>query len=348
MAATVGQGSASRRSNDLLAAADERVARGLVGEAGELADVGAGDEADLLARDEDEAAGRLALEAFQQRLELGEHATPERTLAEVPGLSSVSQAMPSASARVVQEPGVGSFMGDAPGEGSLQAAETLRSAARGVHLEVAHQRAVVREAHVRHAEVGDLDALAHQHEVELDARHARRKGGQARGVGAAQPRGAHEQVDLVRAPEGVEVPGDDHRLLGLQDQVMQRAQLILPVAELQRQVHQEHAHLGELELDDEPLDAGVEVVEALPVHGGGGQEGVALLAHDRHELVERVRAVLGLVGRVVAELAGDVVGLVEHAGADRAGVDLDQADDVGLSARMNSVMPLSTLRLLRR
>src|SRR5256885_8460976 len=55
-------------------------------------------------------------------------------------------------------------------------------------------------------------SFAHQDEVELDARHARRKGGQARGIGAAQARGAHEQVDLVRAPEGIEVTGHDHGL----------------------------------------------------------------------------------------------------------------------------------------
>ncbi len=43
------------------------------------------------------------------------------------------------------------------------------------HVEVAHQRAVIREAHVGHAEIGHLDALAHQDEVELDARHAGRE-----------------------------------------------------------------------------------------------------------------------------------------------------------------------------
>ncbi len=153
----------------------------------------------------------------------------------------------------------------------------------------------------------------------------------------------------MRAPERVEVARDDDRLLRLDDQVVERAQLILAVAELQRQVHQEHADVLELELDDEPLDAGIEVVEALAVHVGRGQEGVALLAYDGHELIDRAGAVLALEGRVVAELAGDLLRLVHHAGADRAGVDLDQADDVGSArARMNSVMPARTLRLLRR
>src|SRR5580692_462295 len=255
----------------------------------------------------------------------------ESTLAEVPGLSKLSHAMRSASSVSVQAgaaAAAGSFMGVYQAEGKSGGRGTS-AAGTAQDLEVAHQRAMVGEAYVRDAEPLDLDALAHEHEVELDARDARREGGQACGIGAAQSGGAHEEVDLVRAPEGVEVPGHDHRLRRLLDEVVERAQLVLAVAVLDRQVHQEHAHLRELKLDDEALDAGIEVVEALAVHGGRRQEGVALLAHDGHELVERVGPVLGLVGGIVAELAGDVVGLVQHAGADRAGINLDEADDVG-------------------
>ena len=77
---------------------------------------------------------------------------------------------------------------------------------------------------------------------------------------------------------------------------MQRAQLVLAMAELQGQMHQEHAHIFKLKLDDEPLDAGVKIMEALAAHVRRGQEGIRLFAHDRHELVERAEAVLALVG----------------------------------------------------
>src|SRR5579862_4294111 len=90
---------------------------------------------------------------------------PESTLAEVAGLSSVSQATPSASFSRAQL--------RAP---SLLMRQTLGGRGRGFfrggvaagrHHEIAHQRAMIREAHVRHAEAGDLDPLAHQDEVEL-------------------------------------------------------------------------------------------------------------------------------------------------------------------------------------
>src|SRR6185437_13471517 len=132
----------------------------------------------------------------------------------------------------------------------------------------------------------------------------------------------------MRAPERVEVAGHDDGLLRLDDQIVERAQLVLAVAELQRQVHQEHADVLELELDDEPLDPGIEVVEALPVHVRRGEKGIALLAHDGHQMIDRARAVLALERRVVPEFSGDRFRLVHHAGADRAGVDLDEADDV--------------------
>ena len=159
-------------------------------------------------------------------------------------------------------------------------------------VKVTHERTVVREAHVGHAKIRHLDSLAHQDEIELDARHARREGGQALGIGAAQPGGAHEKVDLVRAPEGIEVARHDHRLLRLHDEIMQRAQLVLALAKLQRQMHEEHAHILEFELDDEALDAGIEVMEALAAHVWRGQKRVRLLAHDRHELIEGARPYL--------------------------------------------------------
>src|SRR2546430_17691480 len=42
----------------------------------------------------------------------------------------------------------------------------------------------------------------------------------------------------------------------------------------------------------QPLDPGIEVVEALAMHVRSGQEGVALLAHNGHELIDRAGAVL--------------------------------------------------------
>src|SRR6266404_3249017 len=245
---------------------------------------------------------------------------PESTLAELPGLSIVSQAIASESRSSFQDPVAVSFM--------MSGRRDRARRGIGADLEIAHQWAMIREAHVRHTEVRDLDAFAYQDEVELDARHARWKGGESCGIGAAQTRRAHEEVDLVRAPEGVEVTRHDHRLRRLHDQIVQRAQLVLPLPELERQVHEEHAQVRQLQLDDQPLDSGIEVVEALAMHVRRGQEGVALLAHDGHELVDRAGAVLALEGRIMAELSGDVLRLVEHPGADRAAVHFDQSDDI--------------------
>ncbi len=134
----------------------------------------------------------------------------------------------------------------------------------------------------------------------------------------------------MRAPEGIEISGHDHRFVRLHDQIVQRAQLVLPMPELQRQVHEEDADILQLQLDDQALDAGVKIMEALTVHMRSRQKGVALLAHDGHQVVQRTGAVFALKCGVVAQLPGYVLGLVDHAGADRAGVHLDQANDVGL------------------
>jgi hypothetical protein len=109
---------------------------------------------------------------------------------------------------------------------------------------------------------------------------------------------------------------------------VQVAQLVLALPVLERQVHEENAYVVELELDDEPLDAGIEVVEALAFDARRGEKGIALLAHDGHEVVDRALAVFALISAVVAQRFGDVLGLVQHAAANRSDVDLDEAHDV--------------------
>src|ERR1700761_4898749 len=82
----------------------------------------------------------------------------ERTLAEVPGLSSVSQTMPSASVEDVQF-GLVLMVGSRDGGGRIDS-RCLRA-----DVEVANERPVVREAHIGDPEVGHLDALTHQDEI---------------------------------------------------------------------------------------------------------------------------------------------------------------------------------------
>ena len=70
------------------------------------------------------------------------------------------------------------------------------------------------------------------------------------------------------------------------------------------------------------------------------------LAGDRAQVVDGARTVLALVGRVMPERIGDVLGLVDHAAADRAGIDLDQADQVRVSAPGKDDLQ-EAMRLLR-
>src|SRR5688572_2770762 len=102
----------------------------------------------------------------------------------------------------------------------------------------------------------------------------------------------------------------------------------MPMTKFQRQVHEKDRALLELELDDETLDAFVEVVESLAMNSRCRQKRVALIAQNRQPLVQGAGAVLALVDGVVAESASDHLGLVDATCPDRTGVDLDEADDV--------------------
>ena len=157
-----------------------------------------------------------------------------------------------------------------------------------------------------------------QNEIQLLAGAAAGVGKQALGIGAAQARGLCEQIDFVIAPIGIEVAGDDHGLGGFAHQVIEVAQLILAVPELQGQMHQEYRDVIEFQFDDEPLDAGVEIMETLAANPGRRQKCVGLLAHDRHQVIDRRDAILALIGRVVAQGARNEIRLIDHSGADGA------------------------------
>src|ERR1700688_4044336 len=89
----------------------------------------------------------------------------------------------------------------------------LRPDRVAIELEITHQRTMIGIGDGWNTERGDVYAAADQDEIQLDARVARRKRRQPLGVGAAQSGRAHEQIDLVRTPEGIEVAGHDVRFL---------------------------------------------------------------------------------------------------------------------------------------
>ncbi len=93
-------------------------------------------------------------------------------------------------------------------------------------------------------------------------------------------------------------------------------------------MHQEYGDVIEFQFDDQALDARVEIMEALAANARRRQKSVGLLAHDRHQMIDRCDAILALVGRVVAQRAGNEIGLIDHSGADGAGVHFDEADDI--------------------
>ena len=66
-------------------------------------------------------------------------------------------------------------------------------------------------------------------------------------------------------------------------------------------MHQEDRDVVEFQFDDEPLDAGIEIMESLAAHPRRREEGVGLLADDGHHLIHRGDAVLALEGGVMAQ-----------------------------------------------
>ena len=106
-------------------------------------------------------------------------------------------------------------------------------------------------------------------------------------IGAGKARSFLEQIDLVLTPERIEIADNHRRFAGLVDQVVQVTKLQVPMAGLQRQVHEKDRNIIEFKFDDQALDTCIKIMKPLMVDSRRGQERVALLANDRQQLVNR-------------------------------------------------------------
>src|ERR1700692_839132 len=119
-----------------------------------------------------------------------------------------------------------------------------------------------------------LDLGAVQDEIQLLARAAARIGRQTMEIVAVQSGRLGEQVELVIAPVGIEIAGHDYGLTSFTQQIIEISQLILTMPEFQGQVHQKNRDIVEFQLDDQALDAGVEIVKALAADPRCRKEGI--------------------------------------------------------------------------
>ena len=96
-------------------------------------------------------------------------------------------------------------------------------------------------------------------------------------------------------------------------------------------MHQEYCELFHLELDDQALDSRVEVMKFFPVYARRCHECVALLAHNRQNLVQRFGTVFGFIRGIHTEVRCDFLCLIYLAAAYRAGVDLYEPNNIRIN-----------------
>jgi len=89
---------------------------------------------------------------------------------------------------------------------------------------------MVRVSYLRHFETSHFDAFLIENKVEFFAWRAARVSCNAVKIGRLEPCSSHKQVNLVFAPKGIEIAGNNNRLFRALDQVVQVPQLQVPMA----------------------------------------------------------------------------------------------------------------------
>ena len=96
------------------------------------------------------------------------------------------------------------------------------------------------------------------------------------------------------------------------------------------EVHEENRNVFHFQFDHQFLHTLVEIVVLLVLDRVAGQEGIALLVHDRQESRHREPAVFRPERVVVAKRLAHDLHLVHFVRTDGAGVNLNQPDNVGV------------------
>ncbi len=161
-------------------------------------------------------------------------------------------------------------------------------------------------------------------------RFAARIGRQTLLIRILQPRRRQKQVDLLLAPQHVEITRHDIRLLRLFHQVVQRPELMMPHPRPQRQVNQVDHGVLQFQLENQALHTVLKEVEGRIANTVTGQKRISLLAHHRHMAPERAALIFDGMRMVVPQRLGNQFRLVFPAGTVRPVIHLDQPNQVGL------------------
>lgn len=181
------------------------------------------------------------------------------------------------------------------------------------------------------AEGADGDVGGVEDEVEGAFGVPAGEGGGDVGVCGEEAGGVHEEFEFGAAGEDVEIAGDDAGFVEGADDGFDFAELFLSGAVGEGEVDEEEDDAVEFEFDDEAFHAAGDVVEVFAGDGVAAEEGVALFVEDGDAVEESAGfGVFAAVGVVMTEGGGDLFGLVEASGAVAAGVDFDEAGDIGV------------------
>jgi hypothetical protein len=80
-------------------------------------------------------------------------------------------------------------------------------------------------------------------------------------VGVFQTCSGKKKIQFPAAPEGIEVAGNDHFLVGILDKVVQLFELILPMPVFERQVDDKNGDGLQVRLDNQLLNSLLKIVE---------------------------------------------------------------------------------------
>ena len=210
-------------------------------------------------------------------------------------------------------------------------------------FKITDEGGVIGEFNLWYAKIGDLDVRTVENIVQLPPGRPTGMRGLPLTVCASQTRCGEKQLQFPITPEHIEVAGNHHRSFYISDHLMKFMELVMTMAEFQREVYKKDVKILQLQLDYQTFNAFTEVMKPVGDNLLAGQYSITLLVDHRHLLCQGTAGILRLVDVILLYFTCNGFSLVALFGPIGPTVHLEEADDIrlDLSYEINNLVEIS-------
>jgi len=187
---------------------------------------------------------------------------------------------------------------------------------------------VIGQGNLGNLETGDVYLRTVEDIIQLPAGGSAGVRGLTVSVGIVEARGGQKQLQFPGAAQHVEISGNNDGLFDIFEHAIEILQLILPVTELDGEMHEKDGAVFQFQFNDKAFYPVLEIVKSLGHNFLVCQDGISLFVEQGHLPGHGRGGIFCLKDMLMLQSPGDGLCLIVFFRSERPAVHFDQSDDI--------------------